>query len=145
MLDYASKFLLLVDNLYFGQISDFLAAFNGKQRPIRTVACTNDRFHRLGDLTPGPQITITCGFGETSAGNHPKSPAKSVIRAPTSMTMAQNSKITDRAPQRVKHFYTSEKRVKKIGNSLHVVPNALVVPQTHARARTTPAHAATPW
>lgn len=30
---------------------------------------------------------------------------------------------------RVKLFYTSRKRVKKFGNSLHVVPNALVDPR----------------
>lgn len=37
-------------------------------------------------------------------------------------------------PSRVKHFYTSRKRVKKFGNSLHIVPNALAVPTTTATA-----------
>lgn len=45
---------------------------------------------------------------------------------------------TEREARRVKQFYTSEKRVKKFGNSLHVAPNALVVPHNHC-ARTTPA------
>lgn len=48
---------------------------------------------------------------------------------------------TERAAQRVKHFYTSGKRVKKFGNSLHVVSNALAVPQTHAHNPDAPRNA----
>lgn len=49
-----------------------------------------------------------------------------------------NRHTTAQSAQRVKHFYTSEKRVKKFGNSLHVVLNALVVPQTHATRHSGP-------
>ncbi|EFU80411.1 hypothetical protein HMPREF0388_0631 [Mobiluncus curtisii ATCC 51333] len=35
-------------------------------------------------------MTITCVFTDTAAYIHPNSPAKSVTRAPTSLTKAQN-------------------------------------------------------
>ncbi|NMW45461.1 hypothetical protein [Mobiluncus curtisii] len=55
-----------MDNSYFGQI----------------IACTNDRFQRTPDHNSGQQMTITCGFTDTPAYNHPNSPTKSVAHAP---------------------------------------------------------------